>query len=173
MPKILAMDVHYADTSAQIAGVIFADWNDAVAMSHHLAHADNVASYQSGQFYKRELPLLLQLIQQHRLEPDIIVVDGYVFLDGVARAGLGKYLFDALAGDVAIIGVAKNRFEGLPDSYAVWRGSSKRPLFVTSVGIAVEEAKAAINTMHGAHRLPTLLKLVDSLARADALQPEN
>lgn len=160
------MDVHYADTNAQIAGVMFDDWRDAEPRSRYLAHAHRVASYESGQFYKRELPLLLHLIRQHQLEPDIIVVDGYVFLDGVARAGLGKYLFDALAADIAIIGVAKNRFEGLTDSYAVWRGSSQRPLFVTSVGMALEEAKAAICAMHGAHRLPTLLKLVDSVARA-------
>lgn len=167
MPRILAMDVHYLDTSAQIAGITFADWGDAVPMSQHLAHAQDVASYQSGEFYKRELPLLLQLIQQHKLEPDVIVVDGYVFLDGVARAGLGKYLFDALANEVTIIGVAKNRFAGLSDDYAVWRGSSQRPLFVTSVGIAQAEAKEAIRRMHGAHRFPTLLKRVDSLARAN------
>jgi hypothetical protein len=38
-------------------------------------------------------------------------------------------------------------------------------LFVTAADINAEEAAKGVQTMHGLHRIPTLLKLVDSAAR--------
>ena len=48
----------------------------------------------------------------------------------------------------------------------VLRGKSTRPLFVTSAGIDVQKSAELVAQMHGAHRLPTLLKAVDQLVRA-------
>ena len=45
------------------------------------------------------------------------------------------------------------------------RGESKNPLFITSEGIAVDEAAKLIQSMHGEFRIPTMLKLVDQLSR--------
>jgi deoxyribonuclease V len=45
------------------------------------------------------------------------------------------------------------------------RGISRQPLFVTTIGTDVAAAAAAVLGMHGAHRIPTLLKRVDRLAR--------
>jgi deoxyribonuclease V len=50
----------------------------------------------------------------------------------------------------------------------VERGGSAKPLYVTAAGIAAETAAAHVAAMHGAHRIPTLLKLVDRLVREAA-----
>ena len=78
---------------------------------------------------------------------------------------IGKHLFDALGGDVAIVGVAKRAFADIPEGYAVLRGESRTPLFITAVGMDIEEAKAKVQSMHGPYRIPTLIKLADSTCR--------
>jgi deoxyribonuclease V len=93
------------------------------------------------------------------------VIDGYVWLDGAGRAGLGAYLFEAMHGRAAVVGVAKNTFRRSTHAAAVVRSGSRRPLYVTARGLPLEEAAAAVRSMHGAHRIPTLLKLVDRLSR--------
>jgi len=49
--------------------------------------------------------------------------------------------------------------------YKIFRGGSRRPLYVNSVGIDLEEAKQKIIAMHGDFRVPTLLKLADRESR--------
>ena len=86
-----------------------------------------VQSYQPGQFFRRELPCLLAVLPE--LPPvAVVVVDGYVWLDGVSVAGLGARLYQALAGKVAVIGVAKTRFAGAGAAVEVVRGRSTRPM---------------------------------------------
>ncbi len=162
---ILAMDVQYADKEAVVAGVLFERWQDAEPIRDLTATVTNIAPYEPGSFYKRELPCILHLINQYHLFPTYIIVDGYVFLDGASRPGLGKYLFDALNQSIPIIGVAKRRFKGIDASYGVLRGESLTPLYVTAVGIEVVEAQRLVGLMHGRYRIPTLLKRVDQLCR--------
>ncbi|MBN1843541.1 MAG: endonuclease V, partial [Deltaproteobacteria bacterium] len=52
----------------------------------------------------------------------------------------------------------------------IFRGGSIHPLYVTSAGVDLQKASEKIRTMHGAHRIPTLLKRVDLLAREKAQQ---
>jgi deoxyribonuclease V len=66
---------------------------------------------------------------------------------------------------VVVIGVAKTPFRGDTWSTPVLRGQSKNQLHVTSVGIDSSQAAARVAAMHGEHRIPTLLKLADRLAR--------
>jgi deoxyribonuclease V len=162
---ILAVDVHYIKTGAVIGGVGFDHWHDQEARKEFISLIDEVACYESGKFYKREFPCILHLITEHHLEPECIVVDGFVYLDGFSEAGLGKYLFDALGGIVPIIGLAKTRYRNIGSNYEVYRGASKKPLYVTSVGIDLEQAKENIVGMHGKKRLPTLIKQVDQICR--------
>ncbi|HRI09853.1 MAG TPA: hypothetical protein PKW35_18650, partial [Nannocystaceae bacterium] len=68
----------------------------------------------------------------------------------------------------AIVGVAKTAFVGA-DAAEVHRGGIERPLFVTALGLDREAAAAAVASMHGEHRLPTLLGWVDHLARGQRL----
>lgn len=134
-----------------------------------------MADYRPGHFYERELPVLLKLLGDSGWQPDTVVVDGYVFLDGQAEPGLGKHLHDALGGQIPVVGVAKTSFRGIGAEYGVLRGTSQRPLFVTAVGLPVAEAQAGLRAMHGEHRMPTLLTLVDQLCRqhAAAAAPAN
>lgn len=168
----LILDVHYQDnesannTTAIVTGVRFSGIEHATILSEHIIEVNDVAPYQSGQFYKREMPCLLALIEQIQAPFDVIIIDGYVFLDGINQAGLGKYLYDHLADQKPIIGIAKNRFADITEDYAVWRGVSKHPLYVTSVGLDNEQAKTRVKTMDGNHRIPTMVNHVDRLGRA-------
>jgi len=162
--KLLAVDVGYSACGAKAAGVEFDDWSAAEPIRTWTSEVGEVEAYIPGEFYKRELPCILRLLSDHQLQPDCIVVDGFVYLDGRSKPGLGKHLFNALAGAIPIIGVAKTTFVGIPHSFQVIRGKSKRPLFVTSEGVGVEAAKELVRSMHGLHRVPTLLKIADRLS---------
>ena len=51
----------------------------------------------------------------------------------------------------------------------VLRGDSSRPLFVTAAGMNPHGAAELVRGMHGPHRVPTLLKRADQLARGHAV----
>lgn len=162
---IIAVDVHYTDKTACVAGVTFEQWDDESPCGEVVSSITHVAPYEPGKFYKRELPCILRLLDEHALHPETIIVDGFVFLDGREKPGLGKYLYDAQHGGVSIVGVAKSAFHGISAEYGVYRGLSQKPLYVTAIGMDVNTAKTRVQAMHGPHRLPTLLKRVDQLCR--------
>lgn len=163
---ILALDVFYAEAAdaANAAGVIFERWTSEEVVRTLSHRAEGLAPYRAGQLYLRELPSLVPVVQaaleQHPIE--CVVVDGYVDL-GARGPGLGRHLFDAFDGRLEVVGVAKNAFVESP-GVAVLRGASSRPLWVTSTG---DERQAAehVRSMAGAHRIPTMLGLVDRLSR--------
>ena len=80
------------------------------------------------------------------------------------KLGLGARIHAQLGGP-AVVGVAKHEFHGASSAVAVRRGTSKHPLFVGAIGIALDEAVAGVARMHGRHRIPTLLARVDRLSR--------
>lgn len=162
---ILALDVQYAEDHAMVAGVAFGQWTDEQPLRTFVERLPAAADYEPGRFYQRELPCLLALMRLHQLQPSCVLVDGYVYLDGHAEPGLGKHLFDALEGTVPVIGVAKTSFRAIGPDYQVLRGGSERPLYVTCVGEDLQAARAAVASMHGPYRIPTLLKRVDQLCR--------
>ena len=162
---ILAVDVYYHQGLATVGGVTFSGWADQQADAAYQSALQIVEDYVPGQFYRRELPCILHLLNTHKLFPDTIVVDGFVYLDGFCSPGLGKHLFDTLKGRTAVIGVAKRKLARTPDAVRIYRGQSKTPLYVTSVGITLASAKAFIVSMHGPYRIPTLLKRADQVSR--------
>jgi deoxyribonuclease V len=158
---IACLDVDYRDVGAVAAGVWFRGWTAAKAQHQAIATFDSVAEYEPGQFYRRELPCLLGVLQRGP-RADVVIVDGYVWLaDGAA--GLGAHLHHAIGG--VVVGVAKTRFVGASDALEVCRGKSRSPLYVSAVGMPAQAAAGQVTAMHGPHRVPTLLKLVDKLAR--------
>ncbi len=163
--KILAVDVDYHGSSANVAGVSFERWDDDEPKNIYTSRVEEVSDYVPGRFFERELPCILALLAEHSLSPDVIVVDGYVYLDGVEKHGLGKHLYDALDGAVIVIGVAKRAFSDIDHEFALYRGASKNPLYVTAVGMDARDARDAIAKMHGKHRNPTLLKKADQVCR--------
>ena len=83
-------------------------------------------------------------------------------LDEEGRYGLGAYLYEALGKEVPIIGVAKKHFKTNGKQVReVYRGQSQKPLYVTSIGLPLAEASQNIVEMHGAYRIPDLLKILD------------
>lgn len=166
----VVLDVQYGVESFSAAAVFFWDWSDSEAeLTIEKTFEGPVAEYVPGQFRDRELPCLMKILAQQiglvRSSVDTIVIDGYVDL-GEGRPGLGRYLHDALKGigvDVTVVGVAKNPFKGA-DAVEILHGDSKSPLYVTSTGDRHSDADA-VKSMSGPYRIPTLLKLADSLAR--------
>ncbi|BBG65570.1 endonuclease V [Hydrogenimonas sp.] len=168
---ILAIDVSYHRNGATVAGVAFSDRFCKKEVAVFRSRLNSVEEYIPGSFFKRELPCILHLISKYTLSPDMILIDGYVFLDEKGRPGLGKYLFDALEKSVPVIGVAKSRFKTIPDETAIYRGRSRSPLYVTSAGVSLNEAKEFVMSMYGDFRIPYMLKKADRIARG--VEPKN
>jgi deoxyribonuclease V len=165
-PQPLAVvDVHYAGDAAHAACLIAADWLDSKPIEVQRAWLSPVAPYVPGQFYERELPPVLQVLAQVRTDFKVIVVDSYVVLDGQGSPGLGAHLWQHFDGRYAVIGVAKTSYRRSTFAATVKRGQSERTLFVTALGMDQPEAAQLVATMHGEHRLPTLLGLADHHAR--------
>ena len=164
---IAATDVQYfAEGHAIAACVLFESWGDAAPTREWTVRIEDVAEYVPGQFYKRELPCLRALLSPVLPELTMIIVDGYVWLGDENHPGLGGHLYAALDRKIPVVGVAKTRFVGAAPVSEVLRGESASPLFVSVAGLDLAETTQNVQAMHGAHRLPTLLKRVDALCRA-------
>ena len=161
----LAIDVQYLSDEAVVAGVLFHDWQSEEAAKTLTKTVRNIAPYEPGSFYKRELPCIKALLDQVNDPLDYIVIDGFVTLGSDERDGLGMHLYRAINNEIPIVGVAKKAFLDTPASCEIYRGDSKKPLFVTSVGIDLQKAKELILSMAGRHRIPALLKRADQLCR--------
>lgn len=151
--------------------MVISGWGAAKPAAEHVRTIDKIAAYVPGRFFERELPCVLAVLELVEQALTFIVIDGYVVLDGAGTLGMGGFLYLALAERIPIIGVAKNPFrerEGSDLNRAaieVYRGSSKRPLFVTALGVDPAAAANDVQRMHGEYRLPTALKRVDRLCR--------
>lgn len=164
---ILAFDTYYYDNKAKTVCLEFTEWNQEKDFKIHTEIIDNVSEYIPGEFYKRELPCILSLLDKIDLkEETIIIVDGFVYLDDDKKYGLGGHLYEKLNKQIPIIGVAKTNFASIEkDKKPLFRGDSKKPLFVTSIGIDLEDAFQKIESMAGEFRIPTLLKEMDRLTK--------
>jgi deoxyribonuclease V len=158
---IAVVDVDYRDPAAVAAAVLARRFDDDRASAEHTARIAQIAPYEPGRFYLRELPCLRAVLSG--LSFELVVVDGYVWLDG-GRPGLGAHVHEAFG--VPVVGVAKTEFTGAAPVQPVLRGTSSRPLFVSAVGLALHDAAERVRTMHGPHRIPTLLSRVDRLCRS-------
>ena len=160
----VALDVSYDEEqkTARAAAVVFKDWQDCQPLAQYTIDCEEVEPYQPGQFFKRELPCLLAALSIVKQEISAVIVDGYVSLGD--RPGLGIHLWEATNRQFPIIGVAKSVFRGA-GGVRVARGRSRRPLYVTAIGMDEETAAERIKEMHGGARIPTLLKRADELSR--------
>lgn len=174
---ILAFDVGYHQDHAKVAVGCIEAWNDVIDFDferHQLGQKYSLgdfkvaifpyeampANYEPGAFYKRELPLILNALENYQLHlVDLIIVDGYVDLK-VDHPGLGAHLHQELNQSIPVIGVAKSYFRDT-DALPVYRGESKKPLYVSARGIGLEKAAAIIKNLPGNYRQPDFLKAVD------------
>ena len=164
---IYAFDSYYINKEVNTSCVGFLDWSSTKPEMAISEKSEVLSDYVSGQFYKRELPGIIQIIDQLDLQaPDILVVDGYVYLDDQKSNGLGGYLYEAIGKSNPVIGVAKKAYKSLDQAVReVYRGESKKPLYVTAMGFDLDYATKCITGMTGKYRIPDLLKLVDQYSK--------
>lgn len=163
---LFATDIYYLETGARSVGILF-DWGDESPHKTIEEHIPQVEEYVPGQFYKRELPCILKLLERVELSAlEAIIVDGHVYVDNDKKFGLGGHLWEVLERKVPVIGVAKSYFHGTEEvSLPVFRGDSKQPLYISCVGYDHQLAIDRVAAMHGDFRMPTLLKKLDQLSR--------
>ncbi len=162
---IACADVAYGEKDAVAACVVFRDWHDERAVAEVVERMAIPGEYVSGEFFRRELPCLMNLISQMEAPLHSVIVDGYVWLDRSGRPGLGAHLYRALGNLTTVIGVAKNPFKNPTPAITICRGLSARALYVSAVGMEPDEAARRIRNMQGPFRIPELLKRVDRLSR--------
>jgi exodeoxyribonuclease-5/deoxyribonuclease V len=97
---------------------------------------------------------------------EVIIVDGFVYLDDEKKYGLGGHLYEKLNKEIPIIGVAKTNFASIEkDKKSLVRGESAKPLYITAIGIELEDAFKKVESMAGEYRMPTLLREMDRLTK--------
>jgi deoxyinosine 3'endonuclease (endonuclease V) len=158
---LLAFDAYYTETTTRLVAAIFDEWTDTEASEIRVWADGPAAPYQPGEFYKRELPLILKALED--FDPstiDAIIIDGYVYLNDQGRLGLGGHLYNELNERIPVVGVAKSYFRD-NNAEAVLRGESSKPLYVTALGISAKSAADHIRSMAGSYRMPDILGAVD------------
>jgi len=164
-----AADVHYLRSGgARAAAVVAADPAFSRLVGERIAMVADVAPYQPGQFYLRELPPL-RAVLDGLSGLGLLVLDGYADLDPDGQPGLGARAHQAFG--VPVIGVAKTPFRTATHAIEVLRGTSARPLYVTAAGMPQGDAAELVRQMAGQHRLPDALRRADTLARRGLPQP--
>lgn len=163
----VAFDTFYYANKAKTIAVAFDNWEDSNFSKHYSEELIISSEYIPGEFYKRELPCILSILKKFNFDSiDMIIVDGYVYLDDYNKYGLGGHLYESLNRKIPIIGVAKTNFASNKENKVeLLRGKSKNPLYITSIGIEIETAKKNISKMFGNYRIPTLLKELDKLTK--------
>jgi len=160
---ILAFDTYYYNDKARTVCFCFEKFSDDEPKSVYTDIVSGIEEYESGAFYKRELPCIIRLLEKYHLtDIDMIIIDGFVVLDDNNTIGLGGRLFEYLGGSVPVIGVAKRNFSRLEkNKREIYRGKSRNPLYITALGIDLDAAGEHIKNMKGKYRMPTLLKNLD------------
>lgn len=165
--KLIA-SVHFHGEGASVAAVAFEEWDAREASQTFASRVAQVEKPERGKPDLRELPCLLQLLQEHKLKPELLLIDAPVYLDAAETPGLGKHLFDALGGQAAVIGISTKAQPGMPVQFEVFREEEARPVIVTCAGIDLGAAKVRVRNMHGKKRVPTLMKLAGRMAKEGA-----
>ncbi|MBL7704494.1 MAG: hypothetical protein JNM21_02995 [Taibaiella sp.] len=81
--------------------------------------------------------------------------------------GLGGILYESLSNSIPVIGVCKTKYNGETAKIVpVYRGDSQNPLYVSAIGINTGKAVQLIKDMAGPYRIPTLIKLADTICRS-------
>ena len=167
---LACLDAHYPTDGSDggVAACVVADsWTSSKPELAFTVTFAGVEPYQSGQLYKRELPGLLLALQRLPFLLAVVIVDGFVWLGDHDHPGLGGRLYEALEERCAVVGVAKTHNQAAGPYRSITRGQSAKPLFVSAAGIELDRAAEHVKSMHGEHRVPTLIKLADQLSRRE------
>lgn len=162
----VCLDVQYYDTYAVTGYVLFKAATDTEPVRTGQVMTHEVHPYEPGAFYKRELPCLLNALNAITEPLQLIIIDANVWLSD-EKMGLGGILYESLQKSTPVIGVSKTRYTGETEKVVpVYRGDSQNPLYVSAIGIDTADAVQLIKDMAGPYRIPTLIKLADTVCRA-------
>ena len=163
---ILAIDVYYKEKDAKVVAVLF-NCEDETPQSIVVDEITGIEDYVSGEFYKRELPCIQNILQKINLNDiEVVIIDGHIYVDDEGTFGLGGYTWESLDKKIPVIGVAKTSFFKNKNTVReVCRGESKKPLYVSSIGIDLDIASSLIKKMKGEYRIPTVLKELDRITK--------
>lgn len=158
-----AVDVHYPESDGACAALVVApDRGFSAITEEKVVRLDEVAPYEPGRFFARELPAIRAVLARSGAL-DLLIIDGYVDLDPAGRPGLGAHVHAELR--IPVIGVAKTAFRSATHALPVRRGAATRPLYVTAAGMPLTDAGTLVTQMAGFYRIPNALRRVDQLAR--------
>lgn len=166
-PTTACFDVYYYNGHARACSIVFKSVPHEKVLASYCEIISPVHRYIPGQFYKRELPCILKVYEKINENFDLIIIDGFVTL-GNRKKGLGAYLYESLGRKKPIIGVAKTFYYGCDDYISLYRGKSRRPLYITSIGVGLDSAAEFVKNLSGMGRIPDILKRVDRLSRIDS-----
>ena len=85
---IAFVDVDYKGAGARASCVLTESWEAESPTSTYIRDIEAVEPYEPGNFYRRELPCIVSVLRMLPLLPEIVVVDGYVWLSSADRSGL-------------------------------------------------------------------------------------
>lgn len=166
----LSTDVAYDGTTGYGIGVVFSRFDDDTPEKVIEVTVPDVGEYIAGEFYKRELKVLLAIYEEYQRiyekNPLVVFVDAYVDLGD--KKGCGRYFAEAIEDSSIVIGIAKNEYKPATEAGVaepILRGSSTKHLFVTSSIISKEDAAFFVKQLHGENRHPTLIKKTDMLTK--------
>src|SRR5262245_51848061 len=101
------IDTYHNSRCSRTGIVLFANWTDSCAVREFVCErSDAPTDYLPGQFFRRELPCIVQAREAFDNAASILVIDGYVWLDRHGKKGLGAFVYDALGESISVIGVA-------------------------------------------------------------------
>lgn len=175
MKKLIFDVTYHEDTNiAKTAALEFNEFNDSVETRSYIDESTIASEYIPGEFYKRELPAIMSLIENKigletlKTEYDTIIVDGLYML-GKDHLGLGARLKNHLMElgiDIEVIGIAKTYFHDCEQvAGLVYRGKDAiKPLYVN--GSSEKDYVNIVKNMSGDFRIPYLIKQVDKLCRS-------
>lgn len=166
---LVAVDVHYKESYAKTVLLLFENWQSEVPLDVIEVTIDQVDNYIPGEFYKRELPCITKALKKIDLKQvTLLIIDGYIYVDNEGGYGLGGRLYATLGEKIPVAGVAKTKFQANEETVTeVFRGESKKPLYVSAIGVDREWVAKQVQGMHGEFRLPYLLKLMDTKTKEE------
>ncbi len=135
--------VSYREEHAQVGCVEAATWQGS-AVWEGIIQVPSMPAYDPEALYRHELPCLLAAVQKSPF-PDTIILPGYVWLED-GRPGVGVFLRRALLNRVAVIGVADAPLLGSSAPYVTRSG---QPIWVSSVGMDIDDAVSRVEMMPG------------------------
>lgn len=160
---VACFDVYYYKDYARACCIVFSKDEEEI-ISKYIEEIEGIEEYVSGQFYKRELPCILKVLDKVKENIDIIITDSFVWVDGY-KDGLGAYLYKYIDCKIPVIGVAKSYLKGSTSCLEIYRGQSSNPLYVSAIGIDLNYSAELIKNLKGDFRIPDILKKVDKLSR--------